>query len=82
MDKYDELAQAIVDYEEVGYYDLVDAYDTIENAFECISSDLHSGGIDLADLCENFSQALLYEDLSDEERELATRVLQLASNLQ
>ena len=82
MDMYDELAWAIVDYEEVGYYDLIDAYDTVENAFERISSDLRSGMIDLGDLYEEFSQTILCEDLSEEAFELANRVLQLVSDWQ
>lgn len=81
MDKYDELAQAIVDYEEIGYYDLIDAYDTLENAFECISSDLRAGKIDLEDLCIKFNQSILYEDLDDDARELAYHITRLANDV-
>lgn len=81
MDKYEELAQAIVDYEMVGYYDLIDAYDTPENALECITDSLRKGDIDLKELCYDYNQAILHEDLSDEAKELARRVVRLADEV-
>lgn len=81
MDKYEELAQAIVDYEMVGYYNLIDAYDTPENALECITDAIRSGEFDLADLCIEYSQAIAHENLSDEARELARRAIRLADGI-
>lgn len=81
MDKYSELAQAIVDYEEIGHYDLIDAYDTIENALECIAQNLRNGDIDLADLCHDYNQMILHEDLSDEAKELARRIVRIANEI-
>lgn len=78
MDKYDELAQAIVDYEMVGYYDLIDAYDTKENALEHIASSLRNGDIDIEDLCIDYSRTILHEGLDSEARALARRVVRLA----
>lgn len=81
MSKYDELAQAIVDYEEIGHYDLLDAYDTIENALECITDSLRKGNINLNDLCLEYNRTILHEDLSDEAKELARRVVRLADDI-
>lgn len=75
------LAQAIVDYEMVGYYDLIDAYDTPENALECIIRSLSNGDINLADLCYDYNQTILHENLSDDAKELARRVVSLADDL-
>lgn len=81
MDKYEELAQAIVDYEMVGYYDLIDAYDTPDDALECIVNSLRSGDVDLADLVYDYNQTIWHESLSDEAKELAFRVIRLADDL-
>lgn len=81
MDKYEELAQAIVDYEMVGYYDLIDTYDNPENALECITNSLRRGEINLDNLCRDYNQTIWNEDLSDEAKELARRVVRLADDL-
>jgi len=81
MDKYDELAQAIVDYAMVGYYDLIDAYDTPENALECITDSLRNGEIDLEELCIELNRTILHEDLSDEAKKLARRVVRKADGI-
>lgn len=80
MDKREELAQTILDYEEVGYYDLFDAYDTREEAFEAISA--YVADIwNIRKLWPHYLGILHYETLSEEEKPLLENICELCEQI-
>ena len=82
MSKYDELAQAIVDYEEIGHYDLIDAYDTIENAFAQIKTDLEGDIRDVTKAKVHYESTLFYEEPDDDEAILLNRIIDLCKEIE
>lgn len=75
MDKYEQLADAIVEYELIGYYDLIDAYGSEREAFRCISNDLRNNPIDVS----YYEEMLKYEQPNDDEVVILNRILDLAA---
>ena len=80
MDKREELAQTILDYEEVGYYDLFDAYNTKDEAFEAILSSV-SDAREVRKLRRYYNDILCYESISDEEKPLLERINELCEQI-
>ena len=78
MNKYEELALAIVDYEMVGYYDLIDAYGSEANAYHCIVNDLYSNKIDVS----WYKELLEYEEPDEEETVMLNRIIELADEIE
>ena len=75
MDKYEQLADAIVEYELIGYYDLMDAYDDEQQAFHYILDDLRNNPIDVS----YYEEMLKYEQPNDDEVVILNRILDLAA---
>lgn len=82
MSKYDELAQAIVDYEMIGYYDLIDAYDNPDNAFAQIKTDLEGDIGDVTKAKVHYESTLFYEEPDDDEAILLNRIIDLCKEIE
>lgn len=82
MSKYDELAQAIVDYELIGYYDLIDAYGDADTAFESIKQDLEGDISDVKHARIEYQTILTFEEPDNDEKALLDLIVGLCKEIE